>query len=97
MYSFILRLGMSGEWISFFKISVSRRTMRSSSDLDRASPIDLIRSRNSLDWEKVEVTVLVPRASSRPIFWRCSIDLGLGVFGYGCYSVCVFVCVNLGC
>lgn len=66
--------------------------MRSSSALDRASPMDLTRSRNSLDcpnppWE--------PIASSRPMVFSCSIrvlvkkQLGLGLgfeFEFGALS-----------
>jgi hypothetical protein len=52
------------------RCSSSRAMMRSSSALERASPMDLTRSRNSLDcphppWD--------PIASSRPIVRSCSI------------------------
>ncbi|MFS7923284.1 hypothetical protein Hanom_Chr03g00258911 [Helianthus anomalus] len=70
MYSFILRLGVSGSLIRRFRVSISRMTMRSSSDLDRASPIDLTRSRNSLDWLKL--LPWEPSASSRPMVFSCS-------------------------
>lgn len=69
MNSFILRFGMSGSMIRLRSVSISETTIRSSSALDLASPIDLTRSRNSLespqpDWD--------PIASSRPIVFNCS-------------------------
>lgn len=69
MYSFIFRLGMSGEFIIRLRVSISWITIRSSSDLDRASPIDLIRSRNCFDWLNPPWE---PIASSRPIVFNCS-------------------------
>lgn len=69
MNSFILRLGMSGSMIRRFRVSISWRTMRSSSARDRASPMDLTRSRNSLDWPKPPWE---PIASSLPMVFSCS-------------------------
>lgn len=69
MYSFILRFGMSGSEIRRLRVSISRITIRSSSALDRASPIDLIKSRNSFDWPNPPWD---PMASSRPIVFNCS-------------------------
>lgn len=73
MYSFILRFGISGSVMRRFRVSISWRMMRSSSDLDRDSPIDLIRSRNSLEWEEDEERFWVDIASSRPRVFSCSI------------------------
>ncbi|KAJ0482431.1 hypothetical protein HanIR_Chr13g0653811 [Helianthus annuus] len=60
---------MSGSLIRRFNVSISCNTMRSSSDLDLVSPIDLMRSRNSFDWLKPPWE---PIASSLPIVFSCS-------------------------
>lgn len=60
---------MSGSLIRRLSVSISRRTIRSSSDLDLASPIDLTRSRNSFEWLKPPWE---PIASSRPMVFNCS-------------------------
>uniref|UniRef100_A0A0A9EVJ4 AP-1 complex subunit gamma-2, putative n=1 Tax=Arundo donax TaxID=35708 RepID=A0A0A9EVJ4_ARUDO len=53
--------------------------MRSSSALERASPMDLTRSRNSLDCPHPPCD---PIASSRPIVRSCSIATPAPVGGY---------------
>lgn len=57
-----------------FRVSIWWRMIRSSSDLDRASPMDLIRSRNSFDWP-LELIVV----SSRPKVFSCSRFAGVWI------------------
>lgn len=80
---------MSGSASRRFRVSISWRTMRSSSALDRASPIDFTRSKNSFDCPNPPCE---PIASSRPIVFNCSIGVAfaslltspaLGFLGFG--------------